>query len=404
MKKLLLLCLCLLLGSMSLAACKKTAGDADAAPEQPTQFALTDTPDPLEWTAYDPERQKLDEYFWELEESGEYAVIKDDRCVLGYELLTAFYNEVSHGKAATLKYMVCSFGEPIKTEGTLSLLDPNNERRRVGTVSFDGERFIDSGTDHFPEKREYSFESAYFLKEASVLESDDAAELGCDRMECYYMTNDKDARFFYFGDTDIGKLALGSRYTPTPVDESDPNAPHGIAAIKVGWGEDKRLSGEIMRFSQGADIESTIAQIRNEGYVVVEEGKCTAGYERLREFYENAQQGVAGTLKYASCYEGESTAYGKPSLYLSVLDYDGEYFTHITRGLEESEIDRPSRFRFFKCDRNEASDGSRLAAPEYYYLVNDETKTHDDIMRAIVSSDSSVAFAFAWDFVISIYE
>ena len=390
MKRTVCLLLCAVMLIASLCACGKNRRDSD----KNSEFV------------YDTKREALDRYLSVIDSSGKYAVITEGRLIDGKEKLDEFYADICAGRPSILHYTVKEFGEPISVKGTFALVNPENERRIVGEITFDGEAFYANITEYFPEKKEHSFAAAHLEKGVYYLSENERGEYGIDRMEYYYLTDGT-------GEAHIGRsaeqiaLALtdyNGRLAELETLRSENGLPVFVAAVKVGWGEEKRLSADMLRFPTDADIGSVLNMLKNEGYTVIEGGECTSGYDRLIDFYENSEKGNPGTLRYATHYQTEDVnGEASESLYLCTLDYNGEYFTEISKNLSESEINRPVRFRYLKRETESLHGDSAYKTAEHFYLVNDKSKNWDDIGRALVSSDSSVAFGFAWNFVISIY-
>lgn len=389
MKRTVCLLLCAVMLIASLCACGKNRRDSD----KNSEFV------------YDTKREALDRYLSVIDSSGKYAVITEGRLIDGKEKLDEFYADICAGKPSILNYTIKEHGEAKRVNGAFGLLDPENERRIVGEITFDGEAFYANITNYFPEKKEYSFTAAHLEKGVYYLSENERGEYGFDRMEYYYLTDGT-------GEAKIGRsadqiaLALtdyNGRVAELETLRSENGLPAFVAAVKFGWGEEKRLSADMMRFPTDADIGSVLKMLKNEGYTVIEDGECTSGYDRLVEFYEKTNKGKKDTLKYATYYPADPNSNEADSLFIRVVDFNGEFYTKITRGIDSNEIDPPSRFRYLKRETEKMREGARHNTAEHFYFVNDKRKNWKDIERAMVSSDSSVAFGFAWGFMTSIY-
>lgn len=338
------------------------------------------------------------DYFFSIEQSGDYVVVKDGRCY-GYDMLRDFYERVSTGSAAQLKYTVAEYGEPIKREGHVVCFDKSKERRRIGLLEFDGEKFYDSGTDYFPVKQEYYFEAPLLKLGLEEIPADEGFERGYDRTECYFLAKNEGIDCIYT-ESKNEKQFFSTEVRP---EQTSANDFHPILAFKTGWGEEKHLSAEVMRYETGSDIPNLVERLKAEGFVIEDSKKGVTGYDRLVEFYEKTSRGEKDTLKYAAYYPAGSDSNENDSLFIHVVNYNGEFYTKITRDIDSNAIDPPSYWRYLKRETVKMRDGARHDTAEHFYFVDDRRNNWEDIERAMVSSDSRIAFGFAWGVMITVY-
>ena len=171
-----------------------------------------------------------------------------------------------------------------------------------------------------------------------------------------------------------------------------------LFSIKRGWGLDEELRSELMRFSSDWTADQILTELKRDGrYVISEDLRCTAGYERIAEFQAAVDEGKPATLLVAEyhtldatgmspeLYEQEKDNY--PMLSVGLVHYDGEVFTHASRYSTEEEVSVPGRLKHFKTEQEEPrAEGVKWTHVEHYYLVNDPTKTQSDIDWLMLSS------------------
>lgn len=172
------------------------------------------------------------------------------------------------------------------------------------------------------------------------------------------------------------------------------------------------LKKELLSYPVGADISSLVEQLKSEGCVIYDYESGITGYSRLCGFYEKTQRGMSDELKYALRIPKKVSPINEELLHISAIYYDGEIFTQMSRDIRVRKIDPINRFRYLKREKIERADFNGYAAKEHFYLVNDDSKSWDDIEKQMYSSVLSSSFDaiaglkepyFQWSSVVSLY-
>lgn len=164
----------------------------------------------------------------------------------------------------------------------------------------------------------------------------------------------------------------------------------------AGITDDGKLFDRIVSASAG------LAAAKAEGYVVVEDGECTAGREALASFFEKTEKKEPAKLMLATLYSLKQEQVGTeyydrekdnyPKLFLTEVVYDGDVFNVCVRLSDEKEPDREDTFKVLKHFEGDTVPSASLKKYEVYALVDDNDLTWESITAGMVS-DTAEAYA-----------
>ena len=150
------------------------------------------------------------------------------------------------------------------------------------------------------------------------------------------------------------------------------------------------------------NADEALSWAKQNGVAVTEDGKCTYGLEIFEQFYENAENGIPGsvscahyyTLKKESVseelYNAEKNTY--PRLFFVSLEYDGENFRITVRKSDLAETDYTGFFKYLKHFTGDAPATATFSTYNYYVLVDDPEATWERIQKGLFSSQSDAGY------------
>ena len=141
----------------------------------------------------------------------------------------------------------------------------------------------------------------------------------------------------------------------------------------------------------------TLGQAKADGCVVFEDGDITSGQELWDDFVRLSDDGMPCVIRLvnyytlegqgnmsAELYEQEKDKY--PQMYWADLTFEKSKYKWYT---VENGVEYNREFKYMKyMEDTFENPSSDHAGAEYFYLVDDRSVTHDDIMRSMFSSSS----------------
>lgn len=147
--------------------------------------------------------------------------------------------------------------------------------------------------------------------------------------------------------------------------------------------------------------EEALDRVKRRDVVVFEDGKLTAGDLTWSIFYNDSTDSnylkteVMIAHYYTldkdrvseELYEAEKDNY--PQLYLSILEYNrvSEEYTIRTRDYRETDFSESGSYKYLKKFEGDLPSGAVYKHYTEYILVDDDTLTHEEIMKSLYSSN-----------------
>ena len=150
-------------------------------------------------------------------------------------------------------------------------------------------------------------------------------------------------------------------------------------------------------FSVDTPADEILAAVKEDGWVVTEDSRVSAGEETMRAFYAACMRGESGSVLIASyhtldpehvsaeLYAQEKDSY--PRIFLTELSFDGEKYRVVTRYSVEAEPETDSTYAHLVHLTGDApTPYARFDRYDRYVLADNAEITMEAIDRAILSS------------------
>ncbi|MBQ1505341.1 MAG: hypothetical protein IIZ48_01065 [Erysipelotrichales bacterium] len=144
--------------------------------------------------------------------------------------------------------------------------------------------------------------------------------------------------------------------------------------------------------------DEALAWAKENGAVVTEDARLTAGKDAIEKFYKDAENGIPSTVLIASyytldpdhvspeLYEEEKDQY--PQLFLKLLEYNGTQYILTVRDCTKEEIDTAEGYTVLRHFTGENPVSAVQRYYDVYVLTDDADVTWERISAGIVSSQS----------------
>ena len=145
----------------------------------------------------------------------------------------------------------------------------------------------------------------------------------------------------------------------------------------------------------------TLEAAKADGAVVHEDGSITSGQAEWDEFVSRTESGTPCMIRLAFYYTlGDPSRYSPehyeeikddyPQLYIQDLSFNGDVYTlYSVEDGQEYIYERKYLKRF---DETKPPESAIFSAGVYYYIVNDNNITYEEIVRSMFSSSDPSAF------------
>lgn len=164
----------------------------------------------------------------------------------------------------------------------------------------------------------------------------------------------------------------------------------------LGGCEKMILKQDTALFDKKLSASEALSLAKEENYVVIENGLCTANRNFMDNFFNVTQNGNASTVYLAFYYslenENVSDEYYEeqkdnyPILFFYKVDYKDRKFKVTVRQSDLDEYEKETEYLFMNRFVGDLPEGGRYDKYEYYVLVNDKSVTWEDIVKSMTSS------------------
>ncbi|MBO4310105.1 MAG: hypothetical protein J5856_03445 [Lachnospiraceae bacterium] len=155
-------------------------------------------------------------------------------------------------------------------------------------------------------------------------------------------------------------------------------------------------------FNKVCSADEAYEEAKNNGVVLMDTQGSVSGRETLEQFVEKTENKEKALMLLADYYEidksnmseelYESEKDNYPSLYFTLVEYDGDNYKVKTRLSSSSDIESVETFKYLRHFTGEGPETALFDTYEYYVLTDDPNVTWDEITRGWYSSQSDAGY------------